>query len=243
MKPYYSHAGITIYHGDCREILPTLEANSVDVTVTSPPYNLIREWVGGGPNSGMKQLERRFEDWYPDSVPEAEYQEQQKNIVAELCRVTQGSVFYNHKVRYAIKRRNEIYHPLDWLRGFPIWCEIIWDRCGGQGGNSGRFIIQNELIYQLKRPSQWNGCLGMTTVWRIPPVEGIGHVCAFPEELPARAIVSTTNEGAVVLDPYVGSGTTLLAAKNLRRRAIGIEIEEKYCEIAAKRLSQEVLPL
>jgi hypothetical protein len=191
----------------------------------------------------MKALEERYENWYEDEVPEGEYQEQQKQVIRGLIKVCRGSVFYNHKVRYAIKRRGRIYHPLDWLREFDIWCEIIWDRCGGQGGNSGRFIVQDERIYQIGRPKVWNGTGGLTTIWRFPPVHVDGHVCAFPLELPRRCIESTTELGDIVLDPYMGSGTTLRAAKDLGRKAIGIEIEEKYCEIAVRRLAQAVLPL
>ena len=242
INPYYDHAGITIYHGDCREVIPLLE--TVDCVVTSPRFNLVREWSGGGPNSRMKQLEKRYDDWYEDTTPEKEYQEEQKAILRILLEKCCGSIFYNHKIRYAWKRRRgQIYHPLDWIREFPIWCEIIWDRCGAQGGNSGRFLIQDERIYQIGRPKVWNGAGGLTTIWRIPPVRVEGHVCAFPLELPKRCIKATTLEGDIILDPFMGSGTTLVAAKQLGRKAIGIEIEEKYCEIAVKRLAQEVLDL
>lgn len=241
MQPYYSENGIEIFNADCREVLPLFADNSVEIVVTSPPYNLVREWSGGGPNSKMKGLERRYEEWYADSMPEPEYQETQKQIIRECLRIAASSVFYNHKIRYALSRRGEIYHPLDWLREFPIWCEIIWDRCGAQGGNSGRFLIADERIYQLGTQRKWNGALTFTTVWRIPPDRVAGHVCAFPEELASRCIVTTTDADDVVLDPFMGSGTTLRAAKDLGRKAIGIEIEEKYCEIAANRLRQEVL--
>lgn len=241
VQPYYQDEAVTIYHGDCREVLPSFANDSVEIAVTSPPYNLVREWSGGGPNSKMKQLERRYEEWYDDSLPEDEYQELQKTVIRECLRVAVSSVFYNHKVRYALKRRGQIYHPLDWLREFPIWCEIIWDRCGAQGGNSGRFLIQDERIYQLGNQRKWKGAQSFTTIWRIPPDRVEGHVCAFPEELAARCIVTTTDPGDVVLDPFMGSGTTLRAAKDLGRKAIGIEIEERYCEIAAKRMAQQVL--
>lgn len=72
---------------------------------------------------------------------------------------------------------------------------------------------------------------------------GKKHPVAFPKELPARCIAAASNHGDVVFDPFMGSGTTLVAAKQLGRRAIGIELEEKYCEIAVQRLAQEVLPL
>lgn len=224
----------TLYQADCEEVIPTLP--TVDCVVTSPPYNLVREWSGGGPNSGMKALEARFEKWYDDEMPEPEYQEWQRRVIAALIERCSGSVFYNHKVRYAICRRGEVYHPMDWLRGFPLWCEIIWDRAGGQGGNSGRYIISDERIYQLGRPKVWDGAAGLTTIWRMPPVRVEGHVCAFPEELPKRCIGTTTAPGDMVLDPFMGSGTTGCAAVKLHRAFIGIEKRQDYFKIACENI-------
>lgn len=223
-----------LYLGDCLEILPHL--SKVDCVVTSPPYNLVREWTGGGPNSKMKRLEQRYEDWYEDCMPELKYQKWQKMVVSNLISQCNGSVFYNHKIRYAIGRRGEIYHPLDWLRGFPIWCEITWDRTGAQGGNSQRYLVSDEKIYQLCRPKVWNGAMGYTTIWRFPPVHDPEHVCVFPEELPIRCIAPTTGPGDIVLDSFMGVGTTGVACMNLGRKFIGIEIEPKYFSIACERI-------
>lgn len=235
MHTRVEHIGnTTLYLGDCEVLIPTLPR--VDCVVTSPPYNLVREWSGGGPNSGMKSLEARYEEWYEDEIPEPEYQEWQKRVIAALLERCDGSVFYNHKVRYAICRRGEVYHPMDWLRGFPLWTEIIWDRTGGQGGNSGRYIVSDERIYQLGRPKVWDGASGLTTVWRFPPVRVDGHVCAFPEELPKRCIGTTTRTGDKVLDPFMGSGTTGVAAVKLNRAFIGIEKRPDYFQLACERI-------
>ena len=244
MKPYYDHAGITIYHGDCQEILPDLATGSSEIAVTSPPYNLVWEWSGGGPNSTYRSMENgRREQWYPDTEDESSYQQGQKEMLRELLRVCRGSVFYNHKVRYAWRRRNIYYHPMAWLAEFPLWCEIIWDRGGAEGGNSRRVLLADERIYQLGKPNRWNGANGMTSVWRIPPDKDPSVPCPFPPEIPKRCISLTTVPGDLVIDPYMGRGTTLRAAKDIGRTAIGIEIEERYCEIAAKRLEQEVMEL
>ena len=80
------------------------------------------------------------------------------------------------------------------------------------------------------------------SVWKMRQEIGIdGHPCPYPIALPTRCISAVTDIGDIVLDPFAGSGTTLRAAKDLGRKAIGIEIDERYCEIAAKRLGQEVL--
>jgi len=157
-----------------------------------------------------------------------------------MLRICKGAVFYNHKVRYAIKRRGAVYHPVDLLRGFPLWCEIIWKRsmCGQ---NVPRFNAVDERIYQLQRPVVWNEC-GYTTVWEIDQErDRNGHPCPFPVEIPSRCIRSTTNPGNIVLDCFVGSGTTCVAAKQLGRKFCGIEINPDYCKIAEDRLRQTEL--
>ena len=224
--------------GDCLEAMKTIPAGSVDAVVTSPPYNIVREWSGGGPNSNMKRTDSKFNnEWYEDAMPEEDYQELQKQVIRECLRICRGSIFYNHKVRYAIKRRNEIYFPMDWLREFPIWTEIIWDRDGGQGGNSNRWILADERIYQIGRPVVWNGAIG-TNIWRIRPETYPGHPCTFPVKLVKRCILPTTDPGMTILDPFMGSGTTGVACVQTGRNFIGIEINEGYFNIAQKRIEQ-----
>lgn len=243
MKPYYADDFVTLYHGDCADILPSVRG---DLVVTSPPYNLMRRGTGAGRNSlhgGKRGLsEKLHQRWYPDAMPEKAYQEWQRETVA-LCLKSAPAVCYNHKVRYQIKRAGRAQHPMQWLGDFMLWVEIIWDRGGGVAFNCGRPLPSDERIFVLGRPRTFNN-LGLTTVWRLPPVpQGVDHPCPFPEELAARCIASFTDPGDLVVDPFAGSGTTLVAAKNLRRRAVGIEKEECYCEEAAKRFSQEVLDL
>lgn len=226
----------TLYLGDCRDILPTLPR--VDLVVTSPPYNLVKEGSGGSTTT-FASHETRYEQWYPDEVPEDEYQAQQKEIVALCLAICDGSVYYNHKVRYALSRRGAVYHPLDWLRDFPLWCEIIWDRCGQLGSNTPRFAAQDERIYQFARPVTFDRA-GLSTIWRFPPANSgeTGHVCAFPLELPRRCIATSSHPHSTVLDPYMGSGTTGIAAVQLGRSFIGIEREPRAFDIACKRIEE-----
>jgi len=243
-RPYYQDEWVTIYHGDCREILPTLE--KVDLVITSPPFNLYKRWWDSGAHGlqGHRALQEKFtNDWYPDELPEAEYQSQQKLMLDMAYKNCRGSVCYNHRVRYAFKRAGRSFHPMEWLSEFPLWVEIIWDRGGGVAFNSRRPIISDERIFVLGKPKAYHS-EKLTTVWRFPPDrDAPEHPCAFPLEMPRRLISMFTDPGDTVLDYYIGSGTTAVAAKKLNRKCIGIEIEEKYCEIAAKRCSQSVMRL
>lgn len=225
-----------VIQGDALEVLRGMASRSVQAVVTSPPYNLVREGSVGWGNGKFCNFEERQKNWYDDSMDEKQYQEEQKQVVKELLRVCDGPVFYNHKVRYALRRRGCIYHPLDWLREFPIWCEIIWDRGGGLNGNSRRYLISDERIYMLGRPKVFHGADGLTTVWRIQPEVSKDHPCVFPQELVRRCLTPYTNERDVVLDPYSGSGTTGVVALEMGRRFIGIELKKEYVENSRQRL-------
>jgi len=243
IKPYYEEPGVTIYHGDCLDVLLQLAKGSVECVVTSPPYNLYDKGWGVGNNVAQKDryiAGKHDAQWYEDTMPEHEYQAWQRKVLEECLRVCRGSVFYNHKVRYAIARGGRVFHPMEWLHGLSLWTEIVWDRGGGTTGKSRRHTVSDERIYQLGRPVTFHP-LGLTTVWRIPPEKGSKHPCAFPEELVNRCVTSSTDEDMTVLDPFLGSGTTLVAAKRLGRQGIGIERREDYCEMAVKRLRQGAL--
>jgi len=239
MKPYYQYNGVTIYHGDCFDLLPQMPM--VDLIVTSPPYNIVRKNMGGGENSTLKsQQEKLMNQWYDDSLPEAEYQKNQREIIKLMISRCRGSVFYNHKLRYSIKRSGRVISPWEWISGLPLWAEIVWDRGGGIAFNCNRFVHSDERIYQFCRPVVFNKN-PYTTVWKIHPVpQNVDHPCPFPTQIPSRCISTCTGPGHLVMDPFCGAGTTLMVAKDLGRQAIGIEREERYCEVAAKRLSQEV---
>jgi len=116
---------------------------------------------------------------------------------------------------------------------------IVWDK-GSMGLGNG-FRAQHELVCHASKgvpKIHDKGCGNVITHKRVEPTD---HPSPKPEQLMQRLIEVVTVDGGVVLDPFMGSGTTLRAAKNIGRKAIGIELEERYCEIAAKRLGQEVL--
>ena len=223
--------------GDCLEIMKTMPDKCMDITITSPPYNLNKKASGGGTSK------QDYDGWYPDDMPEDQYQSWQKEIVKELIRVTKGSIFYNHRIRYAWHNRNKyrvpsnIYHPLQWLGEFPIWCEIIWDRRGTSGHANNRCRVADERIYQIGKPHKFHD-MGYTTVWGIPPTKNEGHVCSFPKELVRRCILMSSDPGDVVFDPFMGAGVTGVVAKSLDRNFIGIELKIEYFEMSKRNIEK-----
>lgn len=253
MRPYYDEGGVTIYCGDCREVLPRI--SGVACTVTSPPYNTLASIAGKKPSGlwaqrggGAGFVEAVSSNGYPDDVPELEYQAQQIKIIGLVADASlpDASLFYNHKIRW---RDSKPLFPVEWLKSekWTMRQEIIWSRGGSMMFNARMFAVSDERILWMVKPGstwKWNQeSVGFLTVWPIGHIENKPHPVAFPTEIPTRCIEATTASGDLVLDPFVGSGTTLVAARQLGRRAIGIEIEERYCEIAAKRLAQAALPL
>lgn len=235
-----------LWHGDCREILPTLGEHSIEWAVTSPPYNLHKthHTSPGAATATNEAMSARYADWYADDLPEAEYQADQRAVLRELRRVCADSIFYNHRIRYAWHARNaehappsRILHPLQWLHDLPIWCEIVWDRCGGSTP-TGRYQQAHELIYQIGQPRRFAKGLGMLDVWRIPPDSGSGHVCAFPAQLVRNCLGPHAVAGEAVIDPYAGSGTVGIVCAELGLRFVGIERERRYFDIACERIAR-----
>jgi len=248
VKPYYQDDHVTLYHGDNAEVLPTL--SGVACTVTSPPYNTLaaHTYTGGGMHKEGGWSAKVALAGYADDMSEADYLVWQQSIATLVAgaSVDGASFFYNHKIRY---RDKVPIHPIDIVRSFDDWDlrqEVVWARDGGMALNARMFCPSDERIYWMVKPGaghKWNQvAASWMSVWKIRQEIGIdGHPCPYPLGLPERCIVATTDPGDIVLDPFAGSGTTLRAAKDLGRKAIGVELDERYCEIAAKRCAQEVL--
>ena len=244
MKPYYEEDGITIYHGDCREVLPALEP--VDLVLTSPPYNL------GITPRGERPARHAFGCqcgcWsgkvmggyasHSDDMPYEEYESWQGEII-KLCWNAlneKGAIYYNHKPR--TDAGGSLWMPSKLGNGFPLRQIVTWWRRGGMNWSTCYYLPSYEWILIWAKPEFRLAEYGEMDVWDITPDANTLHPAPFPEGLAKRVLKSTGAQ--LSCDPFMGSGTTLRAAKDLGRRAIGIEIEEKYCEIAAKRLSQKV---
>lgn len=228
-----------IIKGDALSVLKTFDSNFIDVGITSPPYNKQEK------NKGWLVKNVKY-DSFKDVKAEEEYQQEQINVLSEIFRITKegGSFFYNHKTRWD---RGTMIHPMEWLTKtqWSVRQEIIWDRMIAANIRGWRFWQVDERIYWLYKPIR-NNKIGkelkskhalLTSIWRFSPERKNPHPAPFPITLPARIITSILNDdGGVVLDPYCGSGTTLVAAKLLGKGYIGIDISDRYIRIAAKRL-------
>ena len=228
-----------IIQGDTLTVLRTLPDEIVDVGVTSPPYNK-------GENKKGWLVKNVKYSGATDKLPEEEYQKNQIEVLNEIFRITKlgGSFFYNHKIRW---EKGVMLHPMDWLRKtkWLIRQEIIWDRMIAANIRGWRFWQVEERIYWLYKP-KGKKLIGeelkpkhslLTSIWRFPPERENPHPAPFPLALPIRAIYSVMDEKkGLVIDPYCGSGTTLVAAKILEHDYIGIEISKEYVEFAENRL-------
>ncbi|MBI5574141.1 MAG: site-specific DNA-methyltransferase [Elusimicrobia bacterium] len=229
-----------IIPGDALSILKTLPDEIVDMGVTSPPYNK-------GENKKGWLVKNVKYVGATDKLPEDLYQESQIAVLNELFRVTKdgGSFFYNHKIRW---EKGEIFHPIDWLKKtkWTVRQEIIWDRMIAANIRGWRFWQVEERIYWLYKPKGKN-LIGeelkakhalLTSIWRFSPARKNSHPAPFPLSLPIRAIYSVMDEKkGVIIDPYCGSGTTLVAAKILGHNFIGIEISKEYIKHANERIN------
>ena len=242
MKPYYEDDAVTIYHGDSREVLPTL--SGVDMVFTSPPYNLGTSTGGGfgGGSLAAKSLAGGYAT-YADDMAQDDYDRWQRWTLLSLWQTLSdtGAIFYNHKPRI---QGGQAILPSDYGAGLPLRQVIVWDRETGMNFSQSFFLPKAEWIVVWAREGfklRDKSASQVGDVWRVAPEQGDAHPAPFPVSLPTIAIGAT--DAALILDPFMGSGTTLRAAKDLGRKAIGIEIDERYCEIAANRMAQEVLPL
>ncbi len=222
MKPYYEDAAVQIFHGDCREILPTL--GPVDAIITDPPY-AVPTVVSQG-----RTVTRNLGDM---SVVEAGLGVLFDAATDRLLPTGRVFVFCDG-TSYPIVFR--VFY------GSFNTALLVWNK--GQIGMGREFRKSHELILHGWRNGTpiFSDGVGRPDVLSASPVpsELRDHPAQKPVDLIGQLI---TVCGDLILDPFMGSGTTLRAAKDLGRKAIGIEIEERYCEIAAKRMAQAVLPL
>lgn len=268
MKPYYEDSHCTIYHGDNCAVLDALKI-SVDLTVTSPPYDSLR-FYGGSLWDFERLTLNLWQSTKPGGVVVWVVSDQTINGSETGTSFNHALFFKNtigfnlHDTMIYLKDNpapcggaNRYFQAFDYMfvfsKGSPAtFNPIITDRRNKYGDKRksrikvfnrdqrGEFKTARRVVIseKVKRSNVWRYVVGGGNSVDY----GNKHPAAFPLNLANDHIKTWSNAGDLILDPFMGSGTTLRAAKDLGRKAIGIEIEEKYCEIAARRLAQEVLP-
>lgn len=226
MKPYYERDGITIYHGDCREVLPTL--GPVDHVITDPPYGI-------GYSTGRRQYGVRSSTRLVNDL-----------LVAPLLNDTfaaMAPLLNDTAAVYVFAAPLKLDEVLRVLRSFWDVANVLcWDKGNGTAGDLATTYGQRweAIVYARRgRPAFKRRDRDVLAFSR-----GNSRRYLHPTQKPIsllRYLIERHPDASVVLDPFMGSGTTLCAAKDIGRKAIGIEIEERYCEIAAKRMEQEML--
>ena len=233
ITPYYEDRNVTLYHGDCREILPQIEAS--DVVITDPPYS---DWVhehsrGGEKGGGSKPRDLGFEPLDP---------ELRLRVALEIARIVRRWVLVFSDVESRHLWREDLLKPgLEYVR------TGAWVKIGSAPQFTGdRPAAGFEEIAIAHPPGRkrWNGG-GSAALWSVPivPHATRWHPTEKPLGLMKRLVSDFSEPGELILDPFCGSGSTLRACKDLGRRAIGIEAKEEWCAIAVRRLAQETLAL
>jgi site-specific DNA-methyltransferase (adenine-specific) len=223
VTPYYQDSKVTIYHGDCREVLPTLSA--VDLLLTDPPffmpvthYASRVEWAKSWGDLSILWA------WWGLILDTAKPRMKPTASAAVFCDGPSYAVFYP-----------EIYRRFDQVRS------LVWDKCHFGMGHQWR--KQHELLIVGRfAESKWTGPKNLPDILRAKtvPSDDRQHPVDKQDAILRQLIEPLTEAGDTVLDPFCGGGSTLFAAKQLGRNAVGVEIEERYCELAARRCSQEM---
>ena len=206
MKPYFQDESVTIYHGDCRELLPSLSAEMT--IITDQPYGT--GWVRGGGRAGEFKAAHEQPAW---DVWDLSW--------IGLLNAPKRTAVFCPRIRLA--------DACDVLAGSVV-CTYTKTNVRPNGNEKEYILISPAQFITLPDCRVYNGDSPL-------------HPCQKPLEVMHWIVGEVATESDVILDPYMGSGTTLRAAKDMGIKAIGIEIDERYCEIAAKRMAQQVLPI
>jgi len=251
-----------IIYNKSSEKMSEIDSNTIKLVVTSPPYNIDIDY--GNKTINGKVVESKGKK-YKDDMRESEYRDMLRRVFNECKRVLveNGSIWINIKNRYS---NGEVIPPF-WINQYfeEMFLKniIIWNFDWG-GASRKRFSSRYEFIFWYTkkrkdytfnledvkipsvnyRPKRYNSLKkNPTNVWKIPMVSGnflerTDHPAQYPEKLIERIILVGSDEGEIILDPFIGSGTTAVVAKKLGRDYIGYEIEEDYIKMAEKRLKK-----
>lgn len=232
MKPYYEQSGVTIYHGRALSVLDEeydgLRAQQFDLLLTDPPYGIgeaAKNHLSRGKPFGSKGASTRKEKVFATDYGHADWDNSTADeAIAVARRLSRWHIIFGGN-----------YYDLP-----PARCWLVWDKDNGKSDFADCELAWTNLDQAVRKLTyRWNGMLQEPGV----PKEFREHPTQKPEAVIRWALMQAPGDVDTVLDPFMGSGTTLVAAKRLGRHAVGIERDERYCEIAARRLQQEALPL
>lgn len=235
----------SVLHGDCIDVLSGLENNCIDLVVTSPPYNVGIEYHD-----------------YEDNLSIKDY----KELINKLFRLLNRKVKNTGRIclNVSLKNDDSIIDTPSFIKnilneiGWDLRFEIIWNKGSSESSSawgswrspsSPRPIFNHEYIFifdvseekkEYKKSIPKDRFMDIVkSVWDIPPETQSNHPAPFPEEIPKRLIELNSYEKDIILDPFIGSGTTAVAAEKLNRNWIGVEQSKKYVDMCYKRIENE----
>ena len=231
-----------IIQGDCLEVMKQMPDKCVDLVVTSPPYNTGNKSLGYHPNSITGD---GFYDQYEDNKDAGEYTDWIISSISECLRVSKY-VFWNMQMLSGNKETilDVLQHFRNNFKDIFIWQkQAVSQIVKGRLAKGYEFVFMfgedNNMTFESKNFPENSYVPNIKTWYKRESIPE--HHATFPLDLPAYLVKNFTQPNDTVLDPFLGSGTTAVAAKQLGRNYIGIEISEKYCKIAEDRLRQENL--
>jgi modification methylase len=232
--------------GDALAVMKQIPSQSIELVVTSPPYNL-KNSTGNGMKDGRggkwanAALQKGY-DLHDDNMPHDQYVKWQRDCLTEMFRIIpdDGAIFYNHKWRV---QNGLLQDRQDIVNAFPVRQIIIWKRKGGINFNPGYFLPTYEVIYLIAKPNfkLVPKANAHGDIWEFTQEMNNSHPAPFPVRLIDRIISSTYAK--TVLDPFMGSGTTAIAALNNDINYVGIEFAPNYCEMARNRIRNAAMQM
>lgn len=245
MKPYYEDGLVTIYHGNCMAVLDVIGTGSMGACMTDPPYSSGGQYRSDRANFSAKS---KYSDRL--DLPDFSGDNRDQRGFLAWCSVWMGEVLR------VCEPGAPIFAFTDW-RQLPTMTDavqaggwnwqglFVWDKVHGRPQKNRPTQSCEFVVYgvsgQVRSGAEFV-CLPPIISATVPNTEARQHITEKPVDV-MQYLIPLARDGTTILDPFMGSGTTLVAAKNLGRKAIGIEIDERHCETAANRCSQEALDL
>jgi site-specific DNA-methyltransferase (adenine-specific)/modification methylase len=235
-----------VYNENCIQTLERFEDNSIDIVITSPPYNMNLRIRNGSYCSRqiVKEFSTKYEG-FDDNLPIDEFYQLHSKIISELLRVSK-IVFYNIQIVTGSKRAffKIIGEFSEQLKDI-----VIWDKGVAQPAmSSGVLNRQSELILVFEKEnaisrkfSKFNFERGtLSDIWTISRGRKVdkSHGAVFPEKLVSTILENFSDEGDIVYDPFMGTGTTAVVSQKLKRKWVGSELSQTYCELITKRIQE-----